>query len=139
MSNKSGRKIRDPQKRIIDDLQRLNGTRIKTSILLTGRERSILDKISRDSGTNRSLIVEEAVQLGLRQTCKLRFEGRRIHRINVWIPEESLRAVRETAARHSVSQQSVFRLFLSNYRKHTSKAARSTQSTSPLRTGGPLQ
>ena len=87
--------------------------------------RTLLDKKEFDNlalavietGTNKSFLIFQAIEYGLRTLDPCQAQGRRSYRVHAWVPKELRNSVKELSMVTGVTQQSILRLFLSEYLK----------------------
>lgn len=91
--------------------------RSRLRLFLTESETAELDRAVRESGALfRSLIIAEAIQAGLAGHADLvLIPQRRCRRVDVWMPKETEKRVRQVAAQHKTSQQELLRHLLFEY------------------------
>jgi len=104
----------------------------KLRILLTPTEAERLDNSTAQSGVrSRAFLIAEALRAGLTDPPPGLRSGRRVVRVDAWVPAELVVRLKELAATHHLPQQHLFRLFLFQYltvapweRRHAEKESR---------------
>ena len=91
------------------------------------RVRTLLDRKESDNlalavietGTNKSFLIFQAIEYGLRTLDPRDAQGKRIYRTAAWVPRTLKNSVKELSICTGLTQQSILRLFLSEYLKAT--------------------
>ena len=112
--------------------------RTKLRLLLTPSEHQSLTAAAQQTGTNRSLIILEAIQAGLTNPHLQITQEKRCKRTDAWVPTAVKAQLRELAGALNVTQQHLTRHLLSTYlasppwnQKHTqpqTEAGKETES-----------
>jgi len=89
--------------------------RRKLRLLLTLSEREKLDAAVTRTGTTRSLLILQAIQVGLADPSLKTAQERRSRRTDAWIPSPIKRRLRELASTLNVTQQHLTRHLLLAY------------------------
>jgi hypothetical protein len=95
--------------------QRKPEGRTKLRLLLTPSEHQKLAEVAQQTGTNRSLIILEAIQAGLANQHLRITQEKRCKRTDAWIPTAVKTQLRQLAGALNVTQQHLTRHLLSIY------------------------
>ncbi|MGA3406121.1 MAG: hypothetical protein ABSD49_10370 [Candidatus Bathyarchaeia archaeon] len=93
--------------------------RSRTRILLTRTELAQLHSAVIETRANKSFLVVEAIQRGLRESDYGNIPTKRACKIDAWIPRDFKQRIKQLAEAYSVTQQSILRHFLFRYLKAT--------------------
>src|SRR5208282_6388638 len=93
--------------------------RSKVRTLLDKKESDDLALAVIETGTNRSFLIFQAIEYGLRTLDPRDARGKRSYRTTAWVPRTLKNSVKELSIGTGLTQQSILRLFLSEYLKAT--------------------
>jgi len=85
--------------------------------LLDKKESGLLALAVIETGTNKSFLIFQAIEYGLRTLDPCDAQGKRSYRTTAWVPRKLKNGMKELSIVTGLTQQSILRLFLSEYLK----------------------